>query len=470
MAKVDGSGASTRKKGAKKKSEAKAPSGGGGEVAKERKLKKRKKSHASGADEGAPLLEPKPKPKIKTERKIGTPEEPGSKAELTEASGGLTLPRKRRKDQGEGSANRAADKDLAAVQEQASRPALDDSDDGGKNDDESDADSFFAAGGEEGGDAQSATDASLTDSKGGSNDLKVFVGNLPLSASQLEVKNKFGVFGDIVRFDMPLGDDRKPKGMAFVYYASEDEVNSALELDGTDFDGSTIKVRRAAPQNKQLRHAMDKAERERTDQVTVFITGLPLDMNLDLLKTDFSECGEIQAVRTLTNKDGSFKGTAFLVFNTERSMRNALEWNGHYYKESKIIVRRTGSEIGKGDTKGKAKGKAKGKSSGDDWSQGKGKNGKGEKGKSAVKGSWNTDHDRTVFVGSLFEGAEEQQLRKDFSKCGEIEKIRMLKDAEGWFKGAAFMVYTTVEGSQKALKMDGEKYNGRVIKVSPLKR
>merc|ERR1711892_93375 len=101
--------------------------------------------------------------------------------------------------------------------------------------------------------------------------------------------------------------------MAFVYYLDEDGVASALKLDGTDLNGSILKVRRAeVQQNKTERFERDRHERERTDQLTVFVAGLAFDMDMEVLKKDFGECGEVQAVRMLRKPDGAFKGTAFV--------------------------------------------------------------------------------------------------------------------------------------------------------------
>mmetsp|Transcript_50583 Transcript_50583/g.142512 ORF Transcript_50583/g.142512 Transcript_50583/m.142512 type:complete len:207 (+) Transcript_50583:383-1003(+) len=181
----------------------------------------------------------------------------------------------------------------------------------------------------------------------------------------------------------------------------------------------------------------------------------------ETLRSDFGECGKVEAVRMLKNADGSFKGTAFVVFAAESAVESALAWNGEWYMGDRIIVRRAG-----GADRGAEKGKGKGRGKGEGRGRGKGE-GKGE-GKQAGK-AWNSDHDRTVFVGSVYPDATEEELRSDFARFGEVEKVRMLYDkADGWFKGAAFLVFRSQDSADKSLEWDGHSHRGRSLKVSKL--
>ncbi|CAK0833279.1 unnamed protein product [Prorocentrum cordatum] len=161
-------------------------------------------------------------------------------------------------------------------------------------------------------------------------------------------------------------------------------MEKALKMDGQFFEGRTIKVKRATAQNhnkKDDKNVDKHAARQRKDQLTVFIGGLPFGTDLVALKKDFEECGEVESIRTLNDDAGKFKGTAFVVYKSSEAVTKALEWHGADYGGRKIIVRRAGEGV-KGDGKGKGAG-------------------------------WNTDHDRTVFVGSLSQelGAEQLESR-----------------------------------------------------------
>merc|ERR1711920_795675 len=84
------------------------------------------------------------------------------------------------------------------------------------------------------------------DGKGKRDDsLTVFVGGLPFSADEETLKKDFGECGEIDRFNMPMNDEGRPKGIAFITYKSEEGVTKALEFNETDYGGRTIKVNKA---------------------------------------------------------------------------------------------------------------------------------------------------------------------------------------------------------------------------------
>lgn len=66
--------------------------------------------------------------------------------------------------------------------------------------------------------------------------LEVFVGNLPFSATEQSVSALFEEFGTVTNVKMPLRDDGKPKGFAFVAFTTGKQAQKAseasLELDG----------------------------------------------------------------------------------------------------------------------------------------------------------------------------------------------------------------------------------------------
>lgn len=77
--------------------------------------------------------------------------------------------------------------------------------------------------------------------------MKLFVGNLPFSASEPEVRALFETYSQVVDFYLPL--DRatgKPRGFAFVTLASREAGNAAIEgLNGSDFGGRPLRINEA---------------------------------------------------------------------------------------------------------------------------------------------------------------------------------------------------------------------------------
>lgn len=76
-----------------------------------------------------------------------------------------------------------------------------------------------------------------------------------------------------------------------------------------------------------------------------------------------------------------------------------------------------------------------------------------------------TDEHR-VFVGGLPWSIDEDILRRDFSECGEITDLHLLRDKEtGGSRGMAFISFANAAGFQAAIKYDGDDYGGRTLKV-----
>ena len=75
---------------------------------------------------------------------------------------------------------------------------------------------------------------------------KLYVGNFPYSVDEAQLRSLFSTYGDIT--DLAVIMDRetgRPKGFAFVTFASQAAAESALELNGRDLGGRPLKVNMA---------------------------------------------------------------------------------------------------------------------------------------------------------------------------------------------------------------------------------
>ena len=79
---------------------------------------------------------------------------------------------------------------------------------------------------------------------------KLYVGNLPFSATEETLSEKFAAHGRVE--SVKLISDRETgqsKGFGFVEMSSDAEANAAIAaLNGADFDGRALKVNEAKPQ------------------------------------------------------------------------------------------------------------------------------------------------------------------------------------------------------------------------------
>ncbi len=72
---------------------------------------------------------------------------------------------------------------------------------------------------------------------------KIYVGNLSYNTTEDGLRNFFGQFGTVE--EVVIISDRqtgRSKGFGFVTFSSDEEGESALEANGDDLDGRSLKV------------------------------------------------------------------------------------------------------------------------------------------------------------------------------------------------------------------------------------
>ena len=82
---------------------------------------------------------------------------------------------------------------------------------------------------------------------------KLYVGNLPYSATEQSLREAFAASGTVDSVSLITDRDTgQSKGFAFVEMSRDSEANSAIAaLNGADYDGRPMKVNEAKPQNKK---------------------------------------------------------------------------------------------------------------------------------------------------------------------------------------------------------------------------
>lgn len=78
---------------------------------------------------------------------------------------------------------------------------------------------------------------------------KIYVGNLPFSATETEVREKFEEFGPVASVNLISDRDTgRPRGFGFVEMENDEEASSAISaIDQTDMDGRKLNVNEARP-------------------------------------------------------------------------------------------------------------------------------------------------------------------------------------------------------------------------------
>ena len=79
-------------------------------------------------------------------------------------------------------------------------------------------------------------------------DKNIYVGNLPFSASETEVRELFEQYGAVSRVSLITDRETgRPRGFGFVEMAEEGADEAIRELDGTIMGGRNLRVNEARP-------------------------------------------------------------------------------------------------------------------------------------------------------------------------------------------------------------------------------
>lgn len=74
----------------------------------------------------------------------------------------------------------------------------------------------------------------------------IYVGNLPFTASDSEVRDAFAAYGNVINVSLPTDRETgRPRGFGFVEMDDADAEKAISGLDGADFGGRSLRVNEA---------------------------------------------------------------------------------------------------------------------------------------------------------------------------------------------------------------------------------
>ncbi|OAD04958.1 hypothetical protein MUCCIDRAFT_122285, partial [Mucor lusitanicus CBS 277.49] len=151
----------------------------------------------------------------------------------------------------------------------------------------------------------------------------VWVGQLSYEATSDDVREHFKSCGEItdvrLRLDPQTGRSR---GFAHIDFTEEAGKTAAMELDGTEFMGRTIKVDNATPATPRVK---DNNFGPKTN--TVFMANLSHSLNEDDIRAAFEKFGTIIGdIRLPFNREtGKIRGIAYVEFETDGQAEAAVK-------------------------------------------------------------------------------------------------------------------------------------------------
>lgn len=219
---------------------------------------------------------------------------------------------------------------------------------------------------------------------------------------------------------------------------ADDEPISKL-LEPFTKDQLVMILREAAESHPDVASRIRKVADEDTVHRKIFVHGLGWDSTADSLRTAFSQYGEIEDCKTVTDKiSGKSKGYGFILFKSRLGARKALQ-----NPQKKIGGRMTSCQlaaVGPVSTSSTSIGVVKPEVPVSEYTQ------------------------RKIYVSNVSADIDPQKLTAYFGKFGEIEEGPLGLDKQtGKPKGFCLFVYKSVESAKKALEEPHKTFDGHVL-------
>jgi len=251
-----------------------------------------------------------------------------------------------------------------------------------------------------------------------------------------------GLFSKSVRKALPEYDyasvpDRK--------VVNKDEKDS--DVDDVDVPEDSAKESKEI--QKHDRRAQVKYEDSKPRQInpetearTVFVGNLPSSMKKGNLKKLFSQFGNVETVR--------FRGAARPDLKTTKKVaviKNKFHEERHniigYVRMSTVEEAEAACKLNNSQVEGLT-----------------------IRVDMALKGKTHNNK-KAVFLGNLDFKTEEEDVRKLFSKCGEVESVRIVRDnTTGIGKGFGYVNFMTEHSVELAIRLNNHEVCGRKVRVS----
>lgn len=274
----------------------------------------------------------------------------------------------------------------------------------------------------------------------------IFVKNLAKSIDNKSLYDTFSMFGNILSCKVATNIKRESLGYGFVHYESEEAATNAIHrVNNKVIAGEKVTV--TAFKSKKERGGTNKFK-----FTNVYVKNLPEDFTTEKLEEMFNKHGKVNSSHlSMDEATGKFLGFGFINYKKPEEAAAAVEaLNDLEMDDKKLYVARA------------QKKDERDKELRDRFEQLKVERQKKYAGVN-------------LYVKNLSDEIDDDRLREEFAKFGNISSAKVMRDSsekgKGPTKGFGFVCFSTTEEATKAVtEMNGHMLDGKPLYVALAQR
>lgn len=274
----------------------------------------------------------------------------------------------------------------------------------------------------------------------------IFIKNLDKSIDNKAIYDTFSTFGNILSCKVSQDDEGNSKGYGFVHFETEEAAQQAIEkVNGMLLQGKKVFVGKFQPRSQRMRE-MGETARKFTN---VFVKNFGDDVDEEGLRKMFEPYGIITSLAIMRNEDGKSKGFGFVAFEEPEAAEAAVnELNEKEVDNSNSESTMPARKLFVSRAQKKAERQAELK----------------RKYEALKMERMQRYQGVNLYVKNLDDNLDDEQLRQEFAKYGNITSAKVMRDENNRSKGFGFVCFNEPENATKAVT----EMNGKMVASKPL--
>ncbi|RCI08643.1 hypothetical protein L249_4793 [Ophiocordyceps polyrhachis-furcata BCC 54312] len=239
----------------------------------------------------------------------------------------------------------------------------------------------------------------------------IIVTGLPAEVTKTKVRQYFKEYGHINSVTALVRDEDGSSSTALIEFASPDEARSALLRDGKYFGQSQLSVQSGY-------------------DLTVYVANFPPVADDKYIRDLFKDCGEILSIRWPSLTVNTHRRFCYVSFRDRTASAKAVSKEGTLLNGKFSLLAKYSDPSRKKTREG-----------------------------AVAEG-------REVIVNGLDKAATEDEIRRIFSKLGNVSRVTLPVNLAGKNRGFAFVAMETKEEADKAIEeMNNTKLRNQILRV-----